>query len=83
MAAILILAGVGSWLARKGISPLVNHAVIGNGKIIVVVDSTSPMPVAAYLLRLSNGKFVLIDAGMDPQAKSIRETLKENGSSDS
>ena len=83
MVFLLILGVLGLWAARKGISPLVNHEVTGNGKVIVIVDTTSPMPVAAYLLRLSSGKFALIDAGMDSQAKSIRETLRENGSSES
>jgi len=80
---LVVIAAIGSWAIRKGVSPLVNHEQIGHGKVIVVVDSTSPMSVASYLIKLDNGKLALIDAGMDPQASAIRETLKQNGYSES
>lgn len=82
MATLLLLGSVGLWLVRKGMSPLIHQEVIGNGRVVVAVDRTSPMPVASYLLRLRNGKFALVDAGMDSQANAIRETLKQNGASE-
>ena len=46
---LVILVAIGLWAIRKGVSPLVKFEQIGHGKVIVVVDATSPMSVASYL----------------------------------
>ncbi len=72
----------GAWLARKGMSPLVDGQTLAGGRVLVAVDPTSPMPVAAYLLRLDDGKVALVDAGMDPQARAVRGALARLGASE-
>lgn len=80
--ALVALVVAGPWLARKGMSPLVDGEALAKGRIVVAVDPTSPMPVAAYLLRLADGKIALVDAGMDPQAKAVRAALARLGASE-
>ncbi|HLO65650.1 MAG TPA: MBL fold metallo-hydrolase [Holophaga sp.] len=80
--ALAALAVAGPWLARKGMSPLVDGETLAGGRIVAAVDATSPMPVAAYVLRLGDGKFALVDTGMDPQAKAVRATLARLGATE-
>ncbi len=73
---LVALGWAGSWAVKKGQSPLVDGAQLQNGKVTVVVDGTSPMPVVAYLLQFKNGSLGLIDAGMDPEAKAVLAALR-------
>lgn len=83
ISALVIIGFVGMWAAKKGMSPLVDGAQLQNGKVTIVVDNTSPMPVAAYLLKLNDGNLGLIDATMDPEAKAICSTIRQMGRSES
>jgi glyoxylase-like metal-dependent hydrolase (beta-lactamase superfamily II) len=83
---IVLLAGLvimGTWAVKQGMSPLVDGARLQNGKVVVVVDKTSPMPVAAYILRFNDGSLGLIDATMDPEAKAICAAIRRLGMSES
>lgn len=81
---VLVALGlVGIWAAKKGISPLIDGAQLQDGKVTVVVDNTSPMPVAAYLLKLTNGSLGLIDATMDPEAKAVCSAIHRMGRNES
>jgi len=83
ISALVILGIAGMWAVKKGISPLVDGAQLHDGKVTVVVDNTSPMPVAAYLLKLNDGNLGLIDATMDPEAKAICSSIHRIGRSES
>lgn len=78
---VLILGGL--WAVKRGISPLVAGESLQGGQVTVVVDDTSPMPVAAYLLRFKDNSLGLIDATMDPNAEAIRKAIHGMGASDS
>lgn len=80
---LVVLGFVGMWAVKKGMSSLVDGAQLQDGKVTVVVDNTSPMPVAAYLLNLNNGNLGLIDATMDPEAKAICSAIRRMGRSES
>lgn len=80
---LVFLGLVGRWAVKKGMSPLVDGVQLQDGKVTVIVDNTSPMPVAAYLLKLNNGNLGLIDAGMDPEAKAICSAIRRMGRSES
>jgi len=80
---LVVLGFVGMWAVKKGMSPLVDGAQLQDGRVTVVVDNTSPMPVAAYLLKLNNGNLGLIDATMDPEAKAICSAIRRMGRSKS
>jgi len=81
---LLVAMGlVGIWAAKKGMSPLIAGAQLQDGKVTVVVDNTSPMPVASYLLKLTNGDLGLIDATMDPEAKAICTAIHRMGRNES
>jgi glyoxylase-like metal-dependent hydrolase (beta-lactamase superfamily II) len=82
ISALVVLGFAGIWAVKKGMSPLVDGAQLQDGKVTVVVDNTSPMPVAAYLLKLNNGSLGLIDATMDPEAKSVCSALRRIGRSE-
>ena len=45
-------------------------------------DCNWPIRCAAYLFRLRNGGFGLIDTGLDPEAKAIRAALARMGKND-
>lgn len=80
---LILLLGYGAMrLAQKGISPLVEGQQMQGGAVTVVVDATSPSPVAAYLIRLADGGLALVDAGMDIQAKALVEALHRAGRSE-
>jgi glyoxylase-like metal-dependent hydrolase (beta-lactamase superfamily II) len=71
------------WAVKKGMSPLVDGVQLNDGKVTVVVDNTSPMPVAAYLLKLNSGNLGLVDATMDPEAKAVCAAIHRMGRSES
>lgn len=77
------LVAVGIWAVTKGISPLVDGAQLQGGRVTVVVDRTSPMPVAAYVLKLGGGGLALVDATMDPDARALRAAIRRLGKSES
>lgn len=79
---LIVLGFVGMWAVKKGMSPLTDGVQLQGGRVTVVVDNTSPMPVAAYLLKLNNGNLGLIDAGMDPEAKAICSAIHRMGRSE-
>ena len=81
--ALVVLGFAGMWAVKKGMSPLVDGVQLRDGKVTVVVDNTSPMPVAAYLLRLNDGNLGLVDATMDPEAKAICAAIHRMGRSES
>lgn len=81
--ALIVLGFVGMLAVKKGMSPLVDGVQLHDGKVTVVVDNTSPMPVAAYLLKLNSGSLGLIDATMDPDAKAICAAIHRMGLSES
>jgi glyoxylase-like metal-dependent hydrolase (beta-lactamase superfamily II) len=64
-------------------SPLVDGVQLHDGKVTVVVDKTGPMPVAAYLLMFKGGGLGLVDATMDPEAKSICAAIHRMGHTES
>jgi len=75
--AILVALGwAGLWAVKRGLSPLVDGAQLQGGKVTVVVDGTSPMPVVAYLLQFKDGSLGLVDAGMDPEGKAVLAALR-------
>lgn len=80
---LIILGFLGMWAVKKGMSPLVDGTQLQDGKVTVVVDNTSPMPVAAYLLKLNNGNLGLIDATMDPGANAVCSAIHRMGRSES
>lgn len=79
---VVCLMFVGMWAVKKGMSPLIDGAKLQDGRVIVIVDQTSPMPVAAYLLTFGDGTLGLIDATMDPEAKAILAALNRMGRSE-
>ena len=81
MTILVFLGFVGMWAIKKGLSPLVDGAQLQDGKVTVIVDNTSPMPVVAYLLKFNDGNLGLIDATMDPKAKAICSALRRMGRS--
>lgn len=80
---LVVLGFAGMWAVKKGMSPLVDGAQLQDGKVTVVVDNTSPMPVAAYLLKFNDGTLGLIDATMDPEAKAICSAIHRMSRSES
>jgi glyoxylase-like metal-dependent hydrolase (beta-lactamase superfamily II) len=80
---LILLLTLGMWAVAKGMSPLVDGAQLQDGRVTVVVDKTSPMPVAAYILRFSDGSLGLVDATMDPDARALRAALRRLGKSES
>jgi glyoxylase-like metal-dependent hydrolase (beta-lactamase superfamily II) len=83
LSALVVLGLAGLWAVKKGMSPLVDGVQLHDGKVTVVVDRTSPMPVAAYLLRLNDGNLGLVDATMDPEAKAVCAAIHRMGRSES
>lgn len=80
---LVVLGFVGMWAVKKGLSPFVDGAQLQDGKVTVIVDDTSPMPVAAYLLKFNNGDLGLIDATMDPEAKAVCSVIRRMGRAES
>ena len=71
------------WLVIQGIQPLEDGAELANGNVTIVVDDCNwPIRCGAYLFRLRDGGFGLIDAGLDPEAKAVRAALARMGKSD-
>jgi glyoxylase-like metal-dependent hydrolase (beta-lactamase superfamily II) len=80
--ALVVIGFAGMWAVKKGMSRLVDGVQLHDGKVTVVVDNTSPMPVAAYLLRLNDGNLGLVDATMDPEAKAVCAAIHRMGHSE-
>ena len=79
-ATLVLLAAVFLWLVFMGAMPLQDSVQLADGNVIAVVDdSHQPFPVAAYLFRLQDGGFGLVDAGNDPAAVAIRDALARLG----
>ena len=73
----LIAAGIGI-LMYAGL-PLKDGTQLAEGRVRVVVTRWGPVAIGAYLFRLEGGGFGLIDAGIEPDAKSIRIELARLG----
>lgn len=83
IAALLLIVVLLVWLVIQGIQPLEDGAELANGNVIITADDCNwPIQCAAYLFRLRDGGFGLIDAGLDPEAKAIRAALARMGKSD-
>lgn len=82
LSVLVILGLAGMWAVKKGISPLVDGAQLQGDKVTVVVDPTSPMPVAAYLLKFGDGSLGLLDATLDPEAKALCAAIHRMGRSE-
>ena len=83
IAALLLIVVLLVWLVIQGIQPLEDGAELANGNVIITADDCNwPIQCAAYLFRLRDGGFGLIDAGLDPEAKVIRAALVKMGKSD-
>ena len=79
-ARLALLAAVFVWLVYTGTMPLQDGVQLAGGNVIAVVDdSHQPFPVAAYLFRLQEGGFGLVDAGYDPTAVAIHDALARLG----
>ena len=79
----VVLMAVVVWIILTGSMPLEDGVQLAGGNVIVVADdSVGPVPVAAYLFRLDNGDFGLIDSTMDPEVKAIRAALSRMGKQD-
>ena len=71
------------WLVIQGIQPLEDGAELANGNVIITADDCNwPIQCAAYLFRLRDGGFGLVDAGLDTEAKAIRAALARMGKSE-
>lgn len=77
--ALICLSALALWAMAQGVQPLKDGRLLAQGKVRVVVDGESPIPVASYLIQLKDGSLGLVDAGMDPEAKSIRAALAAMG----
>ena len=74
---VVIVAGIGL-LMYAGL-PLKNGAQLADGKVSIVVTRWGPVAIGAYLFKLEEGGFGLIDAGIDPKATAIRTALTRLG----
>ena len=82
IAALLLGVVLLVWLVLQGIQPLEDGAELANGNVIIAADDCNgPIQCAAYLFRLRDGGFGLVDAGLDPEAKAIRAALARMGKS--
>ena len=80
LGAFIVLGALAVWLVSWGALPLEDGTHLSDGAVIVAVDeSTGPVATAAYLFRLRDGGFGLIDATMDPEATAIRAALTRLG----
>lgn len=79
-ATLVLLVVVLLWLIFRGAMPLQDGVQLADGNVIAVVDdSHQPFPVVAYLFRLQDGDFGLVDAGNDPTAVAILAALARLG----
>ena len=83
IAALLLIVVLLVWLVIQGIQPLEDGAELANGNVIITADDCNwPIQCAAYLFRLRDGGFGLVDAGLDTEAKAIRAALARMGKSE-
>lgn len=82
IAALLLGVALLVWLVLRGIQQLEDGVELANGNVIITADDCNgPIQCAAYLFRLRDGGFGLVDAGLDPEAKAIRAALARMGKS--
>ncbi len=77
--ALVVLGAAGVWIFITSGLPLEDGAAIADGAVTVVTVDAAMMKVAAYLFRLEDGGFGLIDATLDPEAAAIRAALTRLG----
>ncbi len=76
---LICLSALTLWAISRGVQPLNDGQLLVKGEVRLIVDGESPMPVASYLIKLKDGALGLVDAGQDPEAKSIRAALAAMG----
>jgi glyoxylase-like metal-dependent hydrolase (beta-lactamase superfamily II) len=85
-AAVMVFLG-GLFAAAIGLyiyitRPIDDGQPIADGGVTAIVTGRfGPVTIPAYLVRLGDGSFALVDAGIDPQAAAILDALEHLGKS--
>jgi glyoxylase-like metal-dependent hydrolase (beta-lactamase superfamily II) len=72
---LLVAAGAIYAVLRFGVLQLQDGITLGDSVTTVVTGNFGPIPMGAYIIKLSDGSVALIDAGVDESGTAIQNAL--------